>query len=167
MKKFRIYIWKDIKEDNMFKEIVKNNKDRLNDYINVFVFDKYEDMYDKVEKIESDIEFPNGKENRIDNYAGRTLMCRKQLYSDDNSNEIWNYSHAQGFIYLCDENNRLSFNTVSHEVGHAIIGYIGAYFKDKFKFNRYGESTDEDILYEELFCYMTGSLNDQILWKVA
>ena len=160
---FRIYIWRDIKDDEMFKDIVEANKDRINDYITVFVFNKFDDMYKTVREIEGKIEF-NGRNDLEDNYAGRTLMCRKQLYDDDNPDKVWGYSKAQGFIYLCDENG-LTFNTVSHEVGHAVIGYMGAYFTDKISFKRYEDDihiTDEQLLYGELFCYITGSLNNQI-----
>lgn len=168
MKQFRVYYWKNIKEEEIFKEIVKENKDRTNDYLTVWVFDNYEEMYAKVNEIEKDMDFPNGNSNNNNDYDGRTLMCRKQLYDDAKPEELWGYSKAQGFIYLCDENKKLSFNTISHEVAHAVIGYIGAYFKDKFTFRAYDENDSKyDILYEELFCYMTGSLNDQILWKVV
>lgn len=160
---FRIYIWRDIKDDEMFKDIVEANKDRINDYFTVFIFNKFDDMYKKVREIEGEIEFRDGNDLE-DNYAGRTLVCRQQLYEDDKP-EVWGYSKAQGFIYLCDE-ERLTFNTVSHEVGHAVIGYMGAYFNDKFKFASYIEAkNEENILYEELFCYITGSLNNQICVK--
>ena len=167
LKRFRVYYWKDIKEDEMFKKVVEENKDRLNDYLTVWVFYNYEEMYKKVDENESDIDFSNAERNNEHNYAGRTLMCRKQLFDDEEPDKVWGYSHAQGFIYLCDENSKLSFNTISHEVGHAVIGYMGAYFKDKFNFTVYDEKGLDDDIYEELFCYMTGSLNDQILWKVA
>lgn len=160
MKTFRIYIWKDIKDNEMFKEIVDKNKNRINDYINVMAFDKYKEMYDKVDKIESGCENQPTNNNR--DYEGRTLMCRKQLYEDDKP-EIWDYSKAQGFIFLCDEKG-ITFNTVSHEVGHVVLEYFGAYFKDKLKLRCYDEEEGEkDILYEELFCYITGSLNNQIV----
>ena len=164
MQSFRIYIWEDIKDNEMFKEIVEANKERLNDYINVMIFNTYEEMYKKVDKIEDGCENYVGDNKR--DYLGRTLMCRQQLYEDDNE-EIWGYSHAQGFIFMCDEEG-ITFNTVSHEVGHAVLGYMGAYFKDNFKIKTYEDrKEDRDILYEELFCYMTGSLNNQIAMKVA
>jgi len=163
-KTFRISLWKDIKDNEMFKEVVKNNKDRVNDYFTVMIFSKYEEMYKKVDEIENNTEgdFKKGIEH---DYQGRTLVCRKQLFEDDKE-EIWGYSKAQGFIFLCDEEG-LTFNTVSHEVGHAVIGYMGAYFKDKFKIKTYeDEKEEEDTLYEELFCYITGSLNNQICVEV-
>lgn len=163
MKTFRIYIWKDIKSDEMFKDIVKKNKKRVNDYFTVMIFDKYEEMYNKVDNIEKGCE--NLKEDIEHNYGGRTLICRKQLYEDDKP-EIWDYSKAQGFIFLCEE-DELTFNTVSHEVAHAVIGYMGAYFKNKLKLSSYDDNDKEKyILYEELFCYITGSLNNQIVVKV-
>lgn len=161
---FRVYIWENIRNNEMFKDIVEANKDRINDYITVFVFNKFDDMYKTVREIEGKIEF-NGRNSLENDYAGRTLMCRHQLYNDDNPDKVWGYSKSQGFIYLCDEDG-LTFNTVSHEVGHAVIGYMGAYFKDKFKFTTYTEDkNDEAMLYEELFCYITGSLNNQICVK--
>ena len=162
---FRIYIWKDIKEEEMFKEIVKKNKERINDYFTVLVFNKYKDMYEIVDKIEENMDWKVDR-NKEEEYNGRTLLCRQQLYEDDNS-EIWGYSKAQGFIYLCDECG-VTFNTISHEVGHAVIGYMGAYFKNKIKFRKYEDKNvdnKKDILYEELFCYITGSLNNQIVIK--
>lgn len=165
MKTFRIYIWKDIKNDEMFKNIVRKNKKRINDYYTVMVFDKYEEMYKKVDIIENSCE--NIKTDIEHNYGGRTLICRQQLYEDDNP-EVWDYSKSQGFIFLCDEDN-LTFNTVSHEVAHAVIGYMGAYFKNKINFRSYEQivkNKEKDILYEELFCYITGSLNNQIVVKV-
>lgn len=164
MKTFRIYIWKDIKNDEMFKDIVKKNKNRINDYYTVMVFDKYEEMYNKVDTIENGCE--NLKADTEHNYGGRTLICRKQLYEDDNP-EVWDYSKAQGFIFLCDEDG-LTFNTVSHEIAHAVIGYMGAYFKNKINFRSYEQivkNKGKDVLYEELFCYITGSLNNQIVVK--
>ena len=162
MKKFRIYIWRDIRNDEMFKEIVKKNKKRINDYFTVLVFNTHEEMYKKVREIESKMEFPHGQ-NLIDDFEGRTLLCRQSLY-DENDRKI-GYSKMQGYIYLCDENH-LTFNTVSHEVGHAVIGYMGAYFNRKFKFTTYKNKLDgQNLLYEELFCYMTGSLNSQICTK--
>lgn len=162
MKTFRIYFWKDIKDDEMFKNIVKKNKKRLNDYLTVMIFDEYEEMYNKVDEIEKDCD--NIEKNSRD-YAGRTLICRKQLYEDDKP-EIWDYSKAQGFIFLRD-GGKLTFNTVSHEVAHAVIGYMGAYFKNKLKLSSYDDNDKEKyILYEELFCYITGSLNNQIVVKV-
>lgn len=165
MKKFRAYYWESIKDEKMFKEIVDENRNRINDYITVMVFEGYEEMYKEVDKIESGCDNFTGKNNR--DFDGRTLICRKQLY-EEGKEGVWDYSHAQGFIFLCDENNKLTFSTISHEVGHAVIGYMGAYFKNKFKIKRYEDKEEEkDILYEELFCYITGSLNNQILMKVA
>lgn len=164
MKTFRIYIWKDIKNDEMFKDIVKKNKKRTNDYFTVMVFDKYEEMYKKVDIIENGCE--NLKKDTEHNYGGRTLICRAQLYEDDNP-EVWGYSKAQGFIFLCDEDG-LTFRTVSHEVAHAVIGYMGAYFKNKIHFRSYEQivkNEEKEALYEELFCYITGSLNNQICVK--
>lgn len=162
MKTFRIYIWKDIKDDEMFKDIVKKNKNRINDYFTVMVFDKYEEMYKKVDTIENGCE--EFERNLEHNYGGRTLVCRKQLFEDDNP-EVWDYSKAQGFIFLCDEDS-LTFNTISHEVAHAVLGYMGAYFKNKIHFKTYEQKGKEkEILYEELFCYITGSLNNQICVK--
>lgn len=164
MKTFRIYIWEDIKDNEMFKEIVEANKERLNDYINVMIFDTYEEMYKKVDKIEDGCENYTGDKEH--DYLGRTLLCRKQLYEDDNE-KVWGYSKAQGFIFMCGEEG-ITFNTVSHEIGHVVLGYMGAYFKDNFKIKTYeDEKEDKDVLYEELFCYITGSLNNQIAVKVA
>lgn len=164
-KTIRISIWKDIKDNEMFKEVVKNNKDRINDYFTVMIFSKYEEMYKKVDEIETNTE-GNFKKGIEHDYQGRTLVCRQQLFEDDKE-EIWGYSKAQGFIFLCDEEG-LTFNTVSHEVGHAVLGYMGAYFNDKFKIKTYeDEKNEEDTLYEELFCYITGSLNNQICVEVA
>lgn len=164
MQSFRIYIWKDIKDDPMFKEVVDGNKDRVNDYVNVMIFDKYNEMYEKVDKIEENCENYVGEKDHT--YLGRTLMCRKQLYEDDKP-EIWGYSKAQGFIFICGEEG-ITFNTISHEVGHAVFGYMGAYFKNKIRFTTFNkEKNDDNILYEELFCYITGSLNNQICVKVG
>lgn len=158
-------MWKDIKDNPMFKEVVESNKDRVNDYINVMIFDRYDEMYKKVDKIEEDCE--NYVGDTTHDYLGRTLMCRKQLFDDDNGGKVWGYSKAQGFIFICGEEG-VTFNTVSHEVAHAVLEYMGAYFKDKIEFTTYGEDKyDDNILYEELFCYMTGSLNNQICVKVG
>lgn len=163
MEKFRIYIWRDIKKDEMFKEIVEENKERINDYFTVLIFNTHEEMYKRVKEIESNMDFPNGQ-NLLEEFTGRTLLCRQELHEDDKP-EIIGYSKAQGFIYLCDEDG-LTYNTISHEVGHAVLGYMGAYFKDKFKITSYIEKFDEqNLLYEELFCYITGSLNNQICVK--
>ena len=162
MKVIRIYIWADIVNNEMFNKIVKKNKKRLNDYFIVMIFDSSKEMYDKVDIIEKQCETP--LENERD-YLARTLICREKLYKDDNP-EIWNYSKRQGFLFFYDE-NKLSFNTVSHEVSHAVIGYMGAYFKNKLKFKSYEDTEkDNNVLYEELFCYITGSLNNQIVINV-
>lgn len=160
---FRAYIWEEIKKHDMFKEIVESNKERINDYFNVMVFNKFEDMYEMVDKIEENTEgnYEKGIEH---DYEARTLVCRQQLYYEGEE-EIWGYSKAQGFIFLCDEQG-ITFRTISHEVGHAVLGYMGAYFKDKFKIGDYNDrNVPENILYEELFCYMTGTLNNEICIK--
>ena len=165
MKTFRIYIWKDIKDNEMFKDIVKKNRKRINDYYTVMVFDKYEEMYKKVDIIENGCE--NLYKDTEHNYGGKTLVCRGQLYKDDNP-EVWDYSKAQGFIFLCDEDG-LTFRTISHEVAHAVLGYMGAYFKNKIHFRSYEQivkNEEKETLYEELFCYITGSLNNQIVINV-
>ena len=123
------------------------------------VFDTYEEMYNTVEKIENGCR--DFKRNIERNYGGRTLVCRQKLEGAD-TGKHYGYSKDNGFIFLCEEDG-LPLNTISHEVGHAVLGYFGAYFNRKFRLHTYSrKETEEDMLYEELFCYITGSLCNQI-----
>jgi hypothetical protein len=56
---------------------------------------------------------------------------------------------------------------VTHEVNHATIGYFNRKIKNYYKIfdGKLGQGLDTDNTdfdYEELFCYMSGSLIEQI-----
>lgn len=154
-KKFRVYLWKYINKE-MFKDIIEKYKDRINDYVTVMIYEKYEDMYNKVDEIE---------ENKIErNYVGRTYMYRLPLI--DEEEKVIGYGKSCGFIHLCDENKELSYETVSHEVAHCVIGYFSRFlYKDNPIKEMPSEYDGEASDYEELFCYMTGNINNAILIK--
>lgn len=152
-KAFRVYIWEYI-DKNMFKDIIEKYKDRIDDYVTVMIYEKYEDMYNKVDEIEEE------KQER--NYIGRTYMFRQRL--EDEEGEFKGYGKKCGFIHLCDENKELTYEAVSHEVAHCVIGYFSRYL---YKDNPIKEISEEHngfaSDYEELFCYMTGNINNTIL----
>lgn len=152
MLKFRIYIFEDIKENEMFKDIVKEYKERLNDYYTIYIFDKFDDMYNFADKIEKD------KLRR--DYSGRTF-CYQQLLLEDNK-EI-GYCKTHGNIYLCNENNNLTYGTIQHEVSHAIIGYFNRHLLKNNPIYKHNWENEDEFINEELFCYMVGYMCNVII----
>ena len=155
MHKFKVYFWKYVPKE-LFKDLRKESKDRLKDYMNVYIFGTLEEMYAKVDKIE--------KTKLGKDYSGRCYPYSKVwTYSDGTLGKL---SPMCGNIYLCDED--FTFRTISHEVGHAIIGYFGRKvpkYKDIFveTDKTYELIHNPDSIYEELFCYMLGNIVNDIV----
>lgn len=160
MEKFNVYFWKNMPR-GMFKEIREKNKDRLKDYMKVYICEDFEEMYELVDKIECD--------NLERDYAGRTLCYNRNLYSVEDNSFI-KTSPCCGHIVL----NKKYFymDSVSHECTHAVIGYFSRKLKDLTniftKVDEIGNIIDDEDYcedYEELFCYMVGGISDQIVSK--
>lgn len=161
MIKFKVKMWKWI--NPRFKSSV-NEKYHKNDYMNIYVFDTYDEMYDFVDKYEK---------NKIErNYRGRCFTFYN--YFINNITEVKRTAPLCGNIYFVKEN--MGAGTVTHECSHATIGYFNRRIKDYKKIfddtlnydtsipNEYDDSCDT----EELFCYMLDSLVRQIYnyyWK--
>lgn len=159
MYKFKIYMWQYIKKVKMFKEIIEENKDRLKDYMNVYIFEDYNEMYDYVDK--------STKIKQIRNYQGMTYSYKRGLLETDDEkgykDKLIGYFKCHGNIYLCDKGQELTYNVISHEVCHAIIQYFDNHLLKYNPICKQNEKATKADLNEELFCYMTGFLNNQIL----
>lgn len=154
MKRFKVYFWKRVPVQ-IFREVKRENKSRLRDYMNVYLCKDLEEMYNLVDKL-------NGEKIPRD-YGARTLNYTKKWY-DNESGEFVKESPCNGWIVLCDE--ILSYNTIAHESSHAVIGYFARKlkgYKEIFDKIEGDEVVKENPINEELFAYMLGSLVEQIL----
>lgn len=153
MKRFKVYFWRRVPVQ-IFREIKRENKERLRDYMNVYVCDNFKEMYDLNDKLEG-VDTPR-------DYAARTLSYDKKWY-DNESGEFTKYSPCSGYMVFNEE--YLPVNTISHECCHAVIGYFARKlkgYKEIFDEIENDEVVSEDSLNEELFAYMQGSLVEQI-----
>lgn len=163
MIKFQVYMWKG-QPRGYFKEIRGKYKDRLRDYMNVYICDTFEEMYDLSDKLE------NTKLER--NYGARTLSYTKNFY-DIESGEYVKTSPCSGHIIFNKE--YFYMDSICHESSHAVIGYFARRLKEEKnifeEFDLLGnlqeaeeESNIMDVVdNEELFCYMLGSISNQIV----
>ena len=161
MQKFKIYFWKGIPK-NYFKEIKERYKDRKKDYMNIYICDNREEMYELTDKLE-------GKPIERD-YAARTLCYSKNWYDIEN-NEYIKTTNLCGHIIFDKE--YFYMDAIAHETGHAVIGYFNRKLRDCqnifTKCDEKGNVLDKEIEpehdLEELFCYMIGSIANQIACK--
>lgn len=131
----------------VLKDIRNKYKDRLNDYMNVYIYENNEEMYRNVNKIE--------KANIGNNYQARTWRFTR-IY-ENKGKGIVKVCPYSGNLYFSMED--LSTKVITHECGHAVLGYINRKIKEKLDI--FSEDNDGyDI--EELFCYMLGSIASQI-----
>lgn len=145
-----------------FKEIKEKYKDRMRDYMNVYVCETLEEMYELTDKLEK------SKVER--EYAGRTWCYNRNFY-DIETGEYVKTSPLCGHIVF----NKEYFyqDAISHETTHAVIGYFNRKLKDCqnifTKVDEYGNILDEEVApeedLEELFCYMVGNIADEICCK--
>jgi len=158
MKKFKIYFWKRT-PIKLFREIKRENRERIRDYMNVYVCKDYKEMYELSEKLE-------GKKIERD-YGARTMNYIKK-WLDYESGEYVKTSPCCGYILFCEEN--LTYETVAHESSHAVIGYFGRQLRkyadqviQKVPFEEEWTESKEADLIEELYCYMCGGIVNQII----
>ena len=161
MQKYKVYFWKHIPR-SYFKEIREKYKSRKNDYMNIYVCETREEMYDLTDKLEK---------NKVErDYAGRT-WCYSKNYYDVTTGEYVKTSSCCGHIVFTKE--YFYMDAITHESTHAVIGYYNRKLKDCQKiFTKCDERgnllepevEDKDDL-EELFCYMVGNIADQIVCK--
>lgn len=158
MKKFKVYFWKYLPR-KMFKDIKIKYKNRLRDYMNVYVCDNFEEMYDLTDKLE--------KQPQERDYGARTWCYSKNYYEIDTHKYI-KTSPLCGHIVFTKEYYYMS--SISHESTHAVIGYFSRKlnsYQDIFaKIDDIGNiigDGDECDTNEELFCYMVGNIADQIV----
>ncbi len=157
---FIVKIWTNIPKQ--FKNYMGKVADK-NDYFRVYIFDTKENMYDYVDKVE--------KKKIERDYAGRCLSFVR-YFVEDKTNKIY-YSNKCGNIYFV--RGRLGGSVVSHECGHAVIGYFNRrienykeIFEDSVRedYKEYCDGIDVQEAnikdYDELFCYMLGELVGKI-----
>ncbi len=159
MQKFRVYFWKYLPK-GYFKEIREQHKKRKNDYMNVYICDTKEEMYDLEDKLE--------KKPIERDYGARTWCYSKNFY-DIEIGEYVKTSPLCGHIVFNKE--YFYMNSITHEAGHAVIGYYNRKLRDCQKiFTKCDDKgnllepdlkPEEDL--EELFCYMIGNIADQIV----
>lgn len=153
MKRFRVYYWSEIKDMDMFKDIVKKNKKRLNDYCVVTIYDTYEEMFNNVDIFEG---------HKIErDYGGRTFTWEIKIR---NGLKSW-IGKNQAIVSLCNE--ELTYRVINHEICHIVYGYISKYMKRSLKCDYNKRRKKKQMIYEELMCYMTGSISDQIFSKLV
>lgn len=155
MKKFKIKMWKWI--NPRFRSLV-NERYHKDNYMNVYVLDNYDEMYDFVDKIEKQ------KEKR--NYGGRCLTYYR--YFIDLETKETRPSPLCGNIYFVKDN--MGVGAVTHECSHATIGYFNRRIKDYKKI--FDDTLNYDISIpneiddscdiEELFCYILDGLIRQV-----
>lgn len=152
MKRFKVKIWKNIPYGILgFGNDISSDKD----YMWVYVFDSYDEMYDTVDRLEK------CKIKR--DYSGR-CFCFTRIFVEEESKER-TYDSLCGYIYFVKEN--MGGATVSHECSHATIGYFNRKIKEYNnifeKFDDRNEKYYDDCHeHEELFCYILGSLVNQV-----
>lgn len=161
MQKFKIYFWKHLPK-GYFKEIKENHKDRLKDYMNVYICDSIDEMYDLTDKLEK---------NKVKRDYGARTWCYSKNYYDIETGGYIKTSPLCGHIVFTKE--YFYMDSITHEVAHAVIGYFNRKLKDCqnifTKVDEVGnileEEVPDDVDLEELFCYMTGNMADQIVCK--
>ena len=160
MQKFKVYFWKHLPK-KIFDNIKAKYKDRLRDYMNVYICDTFDEMYDLPDQLE--------KKPQKRDYGGRTWCINKNFY-EIKTGKFIKTSPCCGHIIL---NKKYYFmDTISHESTHAVIGYFSRKLKEyKHIFTEIDEEGnileggDECDINEELFCYMIGNIGDQIVSK--
>lgn len=161
MQKFKVYFWKYLPKQ-LFKDIKQEYKDRLKDYMNVYICDTFEEMYRLENKLE--------KQYVEEDYGART-WCYTKNYWDIQSGKYIKTSPLCGHMIFNKEYYYIS--SISHESTHAVIGYFSRKLKEyKHIFTEIDEEGNileggnECDINEELFCYMVGNIGDQIVSKV-
>ena len=157
MQKFKVYFWKHLPK-GYFKEVREKYKDRKNDYMNVYICDNRDEMYELEDKLE-------GKPVERD-YGARTWCYSKNWYDIETGKYVKTSPLCGHIVFTRDY---FYMDSITHEVGHAVIGYFNRKLRDcQGIFTRCDEIGNvldkeyrpEDDL-EELFCYMIGSMADQ------
>jgi hypothetical protein len=161
MKKYKIKVWTQIPKVFKF-ETFANERARKDDYFNLYIFDSFDEMYNKVDNLE--------KDHVKRDYIARCYCTIKKtvlIDTDTGEEELLKYDPLCGNIYFVDGN--LHFSTVSHECCHAVIGYFERKIKNPHKL--FGEIKDENEIVpepeyqvdiDELFCYMQQNLIEKI-----
>lgn len=158
MQKFKVYFWKHLPKQ-LFKDIKIKYKDRLKDYMNIYVCETFEEMYNLTDKLED--------KSQERNYGGRTLCIDKNYYDIETGNYVKTGPCCGHIIF----NKEYFFmDTISHESSHAVIGYFNRKLK-KYRnifadIDKDGNEINSSIESEELFCYMVGNIGDQIVSKI-
>lgn len=161
MQKFKVYFWKHLPK-GYFKEIKNNHKNRLKDYMNVYICDNYKEMYDLTDKLEK---------SKVERDYGARTWCYSRNFYEVDTNKYIKTSPLCGHIVFNKE--YFYMDSITHEVGHAVIGYFNRKLKDCQNIftkvdelgNLLEEEVSDDVDLEELFCYMIGNMADQIVSK--
>jgi len=155
MKKFKVYFWKKLPR-SMFKEIKSKYKDRMKDYMNVYICDDFEEMYDLCDELEN---------NELERDYGARTFCFSRNWYSLKTHEYIKTSPMCG--YMAFNKKYFYMDSISHESTHAVIGYFSRKLKDCKnifdEFDDIGNLTKEYLDNEELFCYMVGNMSSQIV----
>lgn len=156
MEKYKIKMWKNIPKFLKFEDHA-NECARKDDYMNLYIFDTFEEMYDKVDKEE--------KQKIARDYMGRCYsFTQKQVYVDDETGEeeFIKWLPCCGNLYFVRECTYV--DVVPHECSHAVVGYFNRKIKnhEKLFMKNLEELDSESNDLEELFCYMHGNIVSQV-----
>lgn len=161
MQKFKVYFWKHLPK-GYFKEVREKYKDRKNDYMNVYICDNREEMYNLEDKLE-------GKPIERD-YGARTWCYSKNWYNAETGKFV-KTSPCCGHIVFDSE--YFYMDTIAHESTHAVVGYFNRKLKDCqgifTEIDKDGNVLDNNVKpeedLEELFAYMVGNMAYDIAYE--
>ena len=146
MYKFKVKIWEKIPKE--ICELIKY-KELKNDYYTLYFFEDLDEMYNFYDK-------KFGKSCPYEhNYNG---LCKydSKIYLDENDNFLGFCKNCGIILYYLDE---FGANTLCHEVAHAITFYFQYRINHQDKLQIFNT---KDLIYNELFAYMSGNLASQI-----
>ncbi len=157
MQKFKVNFWKYLPR-KIFKDIKESHKSNFKDYMNVYICDNREEMYNLCDKLEK---------NKIERDYGARTYCYTRNFYDIETGEYVKTSPLCG--YMAFNKEYFYMDSISHESTHAVIGYFSRKLKEHKKIftetDDRGNILSECDIDEELFCYMVGNIADQIVSK--
>lgn len=137
----KLKIWDEI-PNGVCDKLLEKYKALKDDYYWVCFFDTHDEMYNYYDK-KFGLEDPTSH-----NYDG---LCKysSNWYSDD----TWDKNCG----YILFLNDKLTFETMAHELAHALTFYFGnriMYCERVF--------SGDYMEYNELFCYLSGFINQKV-----
>lgn len=148
--KFKAKIWHKIPK-KICENATEKYKHLKDDYYMVYFFDDIEEMYSFYDK-------KFGKYNPTEhNYNGLCKYDSRIFMYEDGTEKFC--KNCGVILYYIDE---FGTNTLTHEVAHAITFYFTYRINHQDKLQLFNR---KDLLYNELFSYMSGHLASQINTK--